>query len=126
MQWHQQDPVSAKEIARNDSIYKIQNNRNPFIDNPIWVNAIWAQDAGIEELYTKKLTIFPNPVNNYFELQIANTDNCHINIYSYTGKLITELELKGNIVYTDNLTPGLYYFIGHQGQYSFKGNFIKQ
>lgn len=126
MQWHQQDPVSAKEIARNDSIYKIQNNRNPFIDNPIWVNAIWAQDAGIEELYTKKLNVFPNPVNNYFELQIANTDNCHINIYSSTGKLITELELKGNIVYTDNLTPGLYYFIGHQGQYSFKGNFIKQ
>ncbi|MDP1622690.1 MAG: endonuclease [Bacteroidales bacterium] len=39
--WHNQDPVSAKEIARNDSIYKIQLNRNPFIDHPEYVNAIW-------------------------------------------------------------------------------------
>ncbi len=40
--WHQQDPVSAKEIARNNAVYGIQGNRNPFIDHPEYVCMIWA------------------------------------------------------------------------------------
>lgn len=39
--WHAQDPVSAREIARNNAIYARQNNRNPFIDHPEYVNQIW-------------------------------------------------------------------------------------
>ncbi|KAF2078876.1 endonuclease [Flavobacterium sharifuzzamanii] len=39
--WHAQDPVSAREIARNNAIYSRQNNRNPFIDHPEYVNQIW-------------------------------------------------------------------------------------
>jgi endonuclease I len=43
LQWHQQDPVSQREINRNNAVYAIQKNRNPFIDNPQWVNEIWNQ-----------------------------------------------------------------------------------
>ncbi|PIF45794.1 putative secreted protein (Por secretion system target) [Chryseobacterium sp. 52] len=43
IQWHTQDPVSQREIDRNNAIYAIQKNRNPLIDNPQWVNAIWVQ-----------------------------------------------------------------------------------
>ncbi len=39
--WHNQDPVSAKEISRNDSVFKIQHNRNPFIDHPEFVDSVW-------------------------------------------------------------------------------------
>ncbi len=39
--WHSQDPVSAREIARNNAIYARQGNRNPFIDRPEFVAAIW-------------------------------------------------------------------------------------
>ena len=39
--WHAADPVSAREIARNNAIYTRQGNRNPFIDNPSYVNMIW-------------------------------------------------------------------------------------
>jgi endonuclease I len=35
--WHYYDPVSAEEIARNDAVYAIQGNRNPFVDRPDWV-----------------------------------------------------------------------------------------
>ncbi|MES2780692.1 MAG: endonuclease, partial [Bacteroidota bacterium] len=38
--WHQQDPPSALEIARNEYISTVQKNRNPFIDNPTWVDRI--------------------------------------------------------------------------------------
>ena len=39
--WHANDPVDAFESDRNDSIYAYQGNRNPFIDYPEFVNAIW-------------------------------------------------------------------------------------
>jgi hypothetical protein len=39
-QWHQQDPPSPLEIARNEYISTTQKNRNPFIDHPEWVNRI--------------------------------------------------------------------------------------
>lgn len=47
--WHTQDPVSPKEIARNDSTYIIQGNRNPYIDNPQWVYSIWGPEASVTE-----------------------------------------------------------------------------
>ncbi len=47
--WHLQDPVSPKEVARNNAVYGIQDNRNPFIDNPQWVQAIWGPTASVSE-----------------------------------------------------------------------------
>ncbi|MDP9956197.1 endonuclease I [Epilithonimonas hungarica] len=43
LNWHQLDPVSQREIDRNNSVFNIQKNRNPFIDHPEWVNLIWNQ-----------------------------------------------------------------------------------
>ena len=43
LQWNAQDPVSQREIDRNNAVYAIQKNRNPFIDHPEWVNMIWSQ-----------------------------------------------------------------------------------
>ncbi|PZU87242.1 MAG: endonuclease I [Chryseobacterium sp.] len=43
LSWNAQDPVSPREIARNNSVYNIQKNRNPFIDHPEWVDLIWNQ-----------------------------------------------------------------------------------
>ncbi len=39
--WHSADPVSTKEINRNNEVYAIQHNRNPFIDHPEYVQSIW-------------------------------------------------------------------------------------
>jgi len=45
MEWHHLDPVSQKEKDRNNAIYAIQKNRNPFIDHPEWVAKIWDSDS---------------------------------------------------------------------------------
>ncbi|GAB4340447.1 MAG: hypothetical protein OHK0038_19940 [Flammeovirgaceae bacterium] len=45
--WHNNDPVDAKEIARNEAAYIHQSNRNPFIDHPEWVAEIWLNDSPI-------------------------------------------------------------------------------
>ncbi len=34
LQWTKDDPVSEREILRNNAIYKHQGNRNPFVDKP--------------------------------------------------------------------------------------------
>lgn len=41
IQWHTQDPVSQKEIRRNEAVYGFQHNRNPYIDHPEWVYSVW-------------------------------------------------------------------------------------
>lgn len=41
LSWHRADPVSEKEIDRNDAVYQIQGNRNPFIDFPELAEYIW-------------------------------------------------------------------------------------
>ncbi len=53
LSWHHSDPVSTKEIDRNNKIYGIQNNRNPYIDHPGLVDCIWGADCeplGMESL----------------------------------------------------------------------------
>ncbi|MFJ1788054.1 endonuclease I family protein [Streptomyces anulatus] len=41
-QWSQEDPPDTFEKRRNDVIFEqFQHNRNPFIDHPEWVTAIW-------------------------------------------------------------------------------------
>ncbi|GHA92843.1 endonuclease I family protein [Streptomyces termitum] len=40
--WNEQDPPSAFEERRNDLVFSTyQGNRNPFVDHPEWVEAIW-------------------------------------------------------------------------------------
>lgn len=41
LRWNELDPVSQKEIDRNDAVQKEQGNRNPFIDYPELVDLIF-------------------------------------------------------------------------------------
>jgi len=41
IKWHNQDPVSQKEIDRNNAAYAYQGNRNPFVDRPEYVAQVW-------------------------------------------------------------------------------------
>ena len=51
LDWHEADSVSQKEIDRNDAVYDIQNNRNPYIDHPEWVACVWAEcETGTENI----------------------------------------------------------------------------
>ena len=43
MQWAKDDPVSDKEIARNEAVYQMQGNRNPFVDYPGLEDYIWGE-----------------------------------------------------------------------------------
>ncbi|HJE40164.1 MAG TPA: endonuclease [Candidatus Amulumruptor caecigallinarius] len=46
LEWNKLDPVSQKELDRNEVVYGIQGNRNPFIDHPEFADYIWGEKAG--------------------------------------------------------------------------------
>lgn len=68
LEWSRQDPVSQKEIDRNDGVYQFQHNRNPFIDFPDLAEYIWGTKtgeafyigAGITNWQTGDYFVFPN------------------------------------------------------------------
>ncbi|MEG1668811.1 endonuclease [Chryseobacterium sp.] len=109
IQWHTQDPVSQREINRNNAVYAIQNNRNPFIDNPQWVNTIWTQAPD---------AIVPQAPNNLSTTQSgayftnltwspsASTDVIGYNIYQ-NGVFLTTTKLTSLII--DHLNPSTSY-----------------
>jgi len=45
LRWHQEYPVSEVERRRNDLVYQAQGNRNPFVDRPEFVPAIYGSGA---------------------------------------------------------------------------------
>ena len=46
LKWHREDPVSEKELIRNNAIYAHQKNRNPFVDYPCLAEYIWGDKKG--------------------------------------------------------------------------------
>ena len=58
MKWHRQDPVSQKEIDRNNGIQQTQGNRNPFIDYPYLAEYIWGEKVGQTLDLSKLITAY--------------------------------------------------------------------
>ncbi|MCB0470913.1 MAG: endonuclease, partial [Flavobacteriaceae bacterium] len=77
MTWHQMDPVSQKEIDRNNNIYyHHQGNRNPFVDHPEYVALIWNTTPDTETPSTPTSLVASNPSNTTIDLDwTASTDN---------------------------------------------------
>ena len=75
LDWHQKDPVSQKEINRNNAIYQIQNNRNPFIDYPLFADCIWGNgdctSIGItDRTKTNTLKLYPIPATDEIKIDL--------------------------------------------------------
>lgn len=67
VQWSDLDPVSPKETARNNAVYAIQHNRNPYIDRPEWVHAIWGAILGIPERTGPEMSLHSNAAGLHVE-----------------------------------------------------------
>ncbi|MGB0897168.1 MAG: endonuclease [Flavobacteriaceae bacterium] len=105
--WHVNDPVSQKEIDRNNDIYNFQSNRNPFIDHPEYVAEIWGTVLAVDDYSVNDFSIYPNPTNA--DLVYINKGNNTINnleLYSISGKLILSKKINSNhsTITLDNLS----------------------
>lgn len=115
LKWSRQDPVSAKEIARNNAAEGVQKNRNPFIDHPelaefIWgthKGQAWSLTSGINE--TKiEFSISPNPVQNELTIKSDETDLTYT-IFNLNGQTLKENQLTLNrSISVGELDNGMY------------------
>jgi endonuclease I len=109
--WHQQDPVSNREITRNNAVYNFQGNRNPFIDHPEYAAQIWGTVAGIKDVWASLMTVYPNPatnheVNIYSEAPLETIELININ-----GQLIQSIkkpQAVSNTYTVRDLSQGFY------------------
>ena len=87
MRWNDQDPVSQKEIDRNNTIYNdYQHNRNPFVDHPEYARMIWDPTwSAVEEDELEAVCLFPNPIERGQVLHLGS------NIHRFDAVVICDL-----------------------------------
>lgn len=111
--WHQEDPVDALELHRNEVIAAYQGNRNPFIDHPEWVACVFADECDGSSPLSPGFSPWINEIhydNNGadtlegFEIAgVAGTDLSGWRVVHYNGSgggVIDSLDLSGLL--TDN------------------------
>jgi hypothetical protein len=130
--WHATDAPDAHEIARNDYIQSKQQNRNPFIDHPEWVNYInfntltyQTPDAapmlpGVQKsqmtMKHADVIVWPNPTESSANLTIDSPveDVVSLSVFDLTGKLLYTVQSPVLIGSTtipldvESLTSGFY------------------
>ena len=113
LEWHNIDPVSNKEIDRNNAIYDHQGNRNPFVDHPEYVTAIWSSQQDNENPTAPSNLVASNPTATSVSLNwTAATDNIGVSSYdiyvnnsynsstSSTSTTVTSLSPETNYCFT--------------------------
>ena len=102
LRWHNDDPVSQKETDRNNEVYDLQANRNPFIDDPDFADKIWGSGTGQEDLQELKdiVRIYPNPAGEElkFTCNIPGETVASVNIVSITGSLVYSNQMSLNYI----------------------------
>lgn len=101
LKWHRQDPVSQKEVTRNNVIYGYQNNRNPFIDHPELAEYIWGDKTGTS--WTNTSAVDNPEVAAYFSYNPA-TRVIRMNI-NQTPMRYSIISISGQLVKTGNAEP---------------------
>jgi len=97
VQWNTADPVDTRERTHNDTVFSFQGNRNPFVDHPEWVNALFdplASDvAGPVRPRTAIMSVHPNPMNPTARVSfaLAGPGVARIEVFSADGRFIRTL-----------------------------------
>ena len=123
LKWHRNDPVSEKETNRNNDVYNLQNNRNPFIDYPELAEHIWgtlqdvAWEPGVSITQNRKEAV--KIIKCYNGIRIENAaPNVQIEIYAITGQKLYTASSDGGFIALNHLSSGFY--IVKIGEYTTK------
>ncbi|MBR5726666.1 MAG: endonuclease, partial [Muribaculaceae bacterium] len=82
LRWSDNDPVSQKEIDRNNAIYNdYQHNRNPFIDHPEFAHLIWDDEYQGGVAY--HITCETNLQNGSISAPSSAVEGFTVNLYAY-------------------------------------------
>ncbi|MEO1031373.1 MAG: endonuclease [Bacteroidota bacterium] len=110
LDWHLADPVSQREIDRNNAAYNWQGNANPFVTHPEYAEAIWNAAPDTTPPTAPTNLVASNPTDNSIDLSwTASTDNVAVisydiyqdgvNSFNTTNTLFTVTGLTANTNY---------------------------
>jgi len=98
LEWHVADPVSTKEIDRNEAVYDIQHNRNPYIDRPDFVQMVFQPELSpvpFQEFLADMVLHqnVPNPFNpsTTLSFEMVVPGHARLKVYDAAGRLVTTL-----------------------------------
>jgi endonuclease I len=114
LSWHAQDPVSAREIARNNAIYGRQNNRNPYIDHPEYVNQIWGGTSSTDSQAPTAPTSLASTSKTSTSITLtwnASTDNVGVTSYDVYANNVFKTNVSGTTATITGLTASTSYSI---------------
>ncbi|MGA9212749.1 endonuclease [Kaistella sp.] len=109
--WAAQDPVSPTEIERNNAAYVYQNNRNPFIDHPEWVQKIWGTQVVDNEAPSTPTNLAVNSTSTASAnlSWTASTDNIAVAYYKIFVDGTFHSNASSNSATVSGLTQGTTY-----------------
>jgi len=82
LDWHAADPVSQRELDRNDEAYNFQGNANPFVNHPEYAALIWNPVPDTQAPSDPTNLVASNPTDNSINLSwTASTDNVSVTSY---------------------------------------------
>jgi endonuclease I len=111
LDWHLSDPVSPEELDRNNNGFSHQNNRNPFIDNPTFAQAIWDENFSAEDFQSYEIQLFPNPVSGRFiNISTKNISKYTLEVFNIFGKQIYKQNVSQSAcrISVQDWTSGIY------------------
>ncbi len=116
LKWNAQDPVSQKEIDRNNKIYTlVQHNRNPYIDHPEWVTSVWGPASGINNIENNiSVSVYPNPASTIVNISINSNINkpYELSLFKSDGtNIFTKTENNKNEAIDFSGLPAGVYFV---------------
>lgn len=112
--WNAQDPVSAREITRNNAIYARQNNRNPYIDHPEYVNQIWGGTSSGDTQAPTTPTSLASTSKTSTSISLswnASTDNVAVTGYDVYANSVLKTTVSGLTATITGLTASTSYSI---------------
>ena len=114
LEWNTQDPPDDFEKNRNDVIYyQYQENRNPFIDHPEFVNDIWGDPQSVNPSHELELACYPNPVVNKVFVEYSFNSTISFSLFYADGSLTAEGKLRTgkSAIDMDLMANGLYLLV---------------
>ncbi len=115
LEWHRQDPPDDFELNRNNVVFEWQQNRNPFIDNPILVEHIFGNRQGVPydaslsvvDNLVDNIVIFPNPSKGSFSVS-GLKETTQVSLYNTLGQKLFSEAISPSEAVATNLPNGLY------------------
>lgn len=92
LDWSRRDPVSEKEIARNDAAEKEQGNRNPFVDFPELAEYIWGARTTQTFVIAEQSSLEPTRpgTSGVWEIETVMDDENWIGVTDYGFSIISD------------------------------------